>query len=374
MRAQHRVSVSGGKDSLATMLLAIERAENRDMDLRFQNADLGQAESQITHDYIGYLEQTLGITIERVRADFSAEFAVRRETIEREWSKEKRRKRHTKECKARRDHASDPDLDRTHEGRAIRRERMAEYRRLCDCPIQISPPVPPEIIAQAKELLVPTGEPFLDLCMLKGRFPSRTAQFCTERLKLEPINAIVHPMLADGHHVVSWLGERADESPKRAAKPMIQRIRWHEGGGQLILYRPIHKWSAVDTFAIAKRHGLKNNALYSMGFSRVGCLPCINCEKGEIAQIDKRFPEIIARLAAWEMIVAMVSRRGDSTFFPAPMVPGDPDDFLRASIYRAVEWSKTSRGGKQFDLHQHLMRIQAEQDGLMCESAYGLCE
>lgn len=357
MKVQHRVSVSGGKDSLATMLKAIERAEKRDMDLRFQNADLGMAESQITHDYIGYLEQQLGITIERVRADFSAEFAVKRETIEQEWSKEKRRKRHTKECR-------------------VRQELLTgkEWRALCDCPIQIIPPVPPEIIARAKELLVPTGEPFLDLCMLKGRFPSRTAQFCTERLKLEPINAIIHPMLADGHHVVSWIGERADESPKRAAKPMIQRIRWHEGGGQLILYRPIHKWSAADTFAIAKRHGVKNNALYSMGFSRVGCLPCINCEKGEIAQIDKRFPEIIERLAEWEMIVGKVSRRGDSTFFSAPMVPGDPDDFLRASIYRAVEWSKTSRGGKQFDLLQRLARDQADAEGAMCESAYGLCE
>lgn len=31
--------------------------------------------------------------------------------------------------------------------------------------------------------LRPTGIAMLDLCMLKGRFPSRKALFCTERLK-----------------------------------------------------------------------------------------------------------------------------------------------------------------------------------------------
>lgn len=53
---EHFCSISGGADSLATALLAKERAERRPMKLRFINADLGANEHQITHDYIGYLE------------------------------------------------------------------------------------------------------------------------------------------------------------------------------------------------------------------------------------------------------------------------------------------------------------------------------
>lgn len=352
--AEHFCSISGGADSLATALLAIERAEKRGMKLRFLNADLGANESQITHDYIGYLETQLGIHIERVRANFAAEFASRREAIQHHWSREKRRKEHSKDCKARRELI-----------------RPVDWRAACDCPERISPPVPQEVIDRAKALLIPTGEPFLDLCMLKGRFPSRTAQFCTERLKLEPINAIIHPLLEAGGRVVSWVGEMAEESPRRAAKQPIQRIRW-PGGGQLVLYRPIFSWTKADNFRLAAKHGVKPNPLYKMGFGRVGCMLCINCEKQEIAQADQRFPEVIDRLREWEVIVALVSRRGEATFFPAPMIPGVED--TRARIDEAVKWAKTTRGGKQFDLLQRLARDRADEEGAMCESAYGLCE
>lgn len=362
MSTIHFCSISGGADSLATALLARERAERTGMDLRLINADLGANESQITHDYIGYLEQALGIPIQRVRADFTAEFAVRRKTIQHHWSREKRRKEHTPDCKGRREVLM-----------------PKEWRALCDCPVRVSPPVPQEIIDRAKSLLVPTGEPFLDLCMLKGRFPSRTAQFCTERLKLEPINAITHPLIETGNTIVSWIGEMAEESPKRAAKLVIQRIRWPEPGGNIILYRPIHKWTKADNFALAKRHGIKPNALYLMGMSRVGCMPCINGSKDELAQIDQRFPEVIERLREWERIVSLVSRRQNATFFLANNVMPDGIDGLadvtgEAGIYAAVEWAKTTRGGKQYDLLQRLARDLADEEGAMCESAYGLCE
>lgn len=356
MTTIHICSISGGVDSLAAAIEAKERAERTGMDLRYLNADLGANEHQITHDYIGYLEGALGAPILRVRADFEAEFAARRETIQQHWSVEKRRKEHTAECKDRR---AAVILSEKRDWKA--------WRAACDCPERVSPPVPQGIIDQAKALLVPTGEPFLDLCMLKGRFPSRTAQFCTERLKLEPINAITHPLLEAGHNIVSWIGEMAEESPRRAKKPQLERIRWPKPGGSLILYRPILKRTKADNFALAKRHGIKTNKLYEMGMGRVGCF-CINQGKGEINQWVKRAPEVIDRIRAWEGYVALVSRRQTASFF-APMVGSEPND-----IDEVVEWAKTTRGGKQFDLLQALARAQAEEDGLMCESAYGLCE
>jgi 3'-phosphoadenosine 5'-phosphosulfate sulfotransferase (PAPS reductase)/FAD synthetase len=203
--------------------------------------------------------------------------------------------------------------------------------------------------------------------MLKGRFPSRTAQFCTEKLKLEPINAITHPLLEAGSSIVSWIGEMAEESVRRAKKPAIERIRWPQPGGSLILYRPIHKWTKADNFALAKRHGILPNKLYQMGMGRVGCF-CINQEKDEVAQWDKRFPEVIDRIRAWEAIVALVSRRQAATFF-APMLGSEPNN-----IDEVVAWSRTSRGGRQLSMIQSIARTEAAQKGLLCESAYGLCE
>jgi hypothetical protein len=242
--------------------------------------------------------------------------------------------------------------------------------------VKIMPPVPEDLIARAIELMTPTGVPFLDLCILKGRFPSRRAQFCTEELKVEPINRLVHPMLEAGTNVVSWLGERAEESDVRAKKKALQAVRW-QSGARLVLYRPIHRWTAAQVFEIARRRGLRPNPLYLQGMGRVGCMPCINCGKDELASIAQRFPDHIEKVRAWESLLADASRRGASTFFNANMLPGLPGEEanpLRASIDNAIAWARTDRGGRQFSLLQHMAAEEAARDGAMCESAYGLCE
>lgn len=66
-------------------------------------------------------------------------------------------------------------------------------------------------------------------------------------------------------------------------------------------------------------------------------------------------------MAEWERIVAMASKRGASSFFAIADGRGD-------NITEAVEWAKTSRGGKQFDLLRTGDRFE------LCSSIYGLCE
>jgi 3'-phosphoadenosine 5'-phosphosulfate sulfotransferase (PAPS reductase)/FAD synthetase len=343
----HQINISTGKDSLAAALVAKERADKRAMEMSFVFADTGNEDERV-YIHLDYLSRALSHPIKTVRADFTGRFAQRRASLHEEWGKEKRRRKHRADCG--RDGA-------------------------CECPMVISPPVPAHLIDRAIGLLHPTGSPFLDLCMLKGRFPSRRAQFCTEELKIMPVDDLFRPVLESGRSIIVWLGERAEESPNRARKPQLQRIRmFRDSNASKVLYRPIHKWTAAQTFEIAKRHGIKPNPLYSMGMSRVGCMPCINCSKNELAQIAKRFPEHIERIAEWERIVAEVSRRGQATFFPISTAVNGHAEWDDASIHNAVDWSRTSRGGRQYDLMQAISRQEAEQEGLMCESAYGLCE
>lgn len=72
------VSISGGKDSTATALLAIYAygAEN----LIFVFADTGN-ELQETYDYLDYLEEKLCIRILRVKANFDFEINRKREKL-----------------------------------------------------------------------------------------------------------------------------------------------------------------------------------------------------------------------------------------------------------------------------------------------------
>ena len=236
----------------------------------------------------------------------------------------------------------------------------------------------PEQASQTVELalntLKPTGIPFLDLCMWKGRFPSTKARFCTFELKHEPIKAqVVDPLISSGKKVISWQGVRAQESPARALLS-----EWEEGldiGPNLAVYRPILKWTHDEVFALAKRHGIKPNPLYQQGCSRVGCMPCIHARKSELAEIFSRWPEEIARVAAWEKLVAACSRRGNSIFFPATQDPKKAERRIECitveshGIETYRDWALTTRGGAQFDL------LAAASDPAVCNSVYaGVCE
>lgn len=193
--------------------------------------------------------------------------------------------------------------------------------------------------------------------MTKGLFPSTKARFCSQQLKHEPIrDFVVEPLQADGYTVVSWQGVRAQESLSRAGLDVVEQPE-----EQLITYRPLITWSAEDVFDLHRKHGIKWNPLYEQRMGRVGCMPCIHSRKDEIMEISKRFPDEVARVKEWERIVSSVSKRGGSTFFPTA-------DGRGVGIDKIVEWSNTSRGGKQFDL------FRADPEVPMCSSIYGLCE
>lgn len=311
----HCVSVSGGKDSTACALLALERHPKEEVRLVF--ADTGN-EHETTLEYIyGYMQDFLGVKVDTVRASFEVDLA-----------------------------------------------RKAEYCRT----VWLAEGVPQEKIDRAVAILQPTGNPYLDLCLWKGRFPSRRAQFCTEQLKKFPIEKYQMDLLEEFGAVESWQGIRADESLSRANK--VEREDTPIPG--MSIYRPILLWTAQQTVDYVRSKGMKLNPLYSQGMNRVGCMPCINVRKGELLEIVRRFPHHVERIAEWEELVKDASKRDGATFFAAAN-QGESLTVEEAvsigNIRQIVEWAKTGHGGKQYDLFK-----SSDEPPPSCSSAYGLCE
>lgn len=193
------------------------------------------------------------------------------------------------------------------------------------------------------------------LAFVKGIFPSRKAQFCTQHLKLEPQKRWSDEnLLARGIDYTRYTGVRADESNDRAKLPEKQWDDYFD----VELHRPLLTWTKEQCFAFVKAHREAYNPLYTMGFGRVGCAPCINSNKEDILNWATRFPEMIDKVRWWEKEVGR-------TFF-APMVPGMVLNF----VDDVVAWSKTTRGGKQIALPY----FEAEARSGECSSRYGLCE
>jgi len=320
------ISISGGKDSTAMALLALERGVKAP---HFIFADTGHEHAE-TYKYLDYLETALGVKIHRLKADFSRQIAKKRQYIAEHW-------------------AGDG--------------------------------VPQSRIDRALEVLHPTGIPMLDLCMWKGRFASTRRRFCSEQLKHFPLEAFTDALLFGFDEVRSWQGVRRDESAQRFN---LIESEDHPTKQGLVWYRPILDWTADDCFAMHKKHGVEPNPLYMQGMGRVGCMPCIHATKEETFQIALRFPEELERLAEWERIVGDAAKRGVSTFFDArvtnrflglPKITAENVGMVSATTHGVgtyVEWAKTKYGGREADL---VKIIQLEStDAPMCKSMYGLCE
>lgn len=360
MSIRHVVSVSGGKDSTATLLLALQRFGRARIVPIF--CDTGNEHEEV-YSYLDYLEQALDIKIERLRANFDAEIAAKRMFIARD-----RRIGRKYDTVPVFDVDGNPVFKRDRRGNIITRTFLRSGQQVTE-PVQKTRKIGGgrrvRWSNKAKRLtlavLHPTGNPYLDLCLWKGRFPSRKAQFCTEQLKTRPAVEFQLALRDAGHTVVSWQGIRRDESQNRRNSKKFECL-----GGGIYIYRPIVDWTAQQTIDFALAHSIRPNPLYLQGMSRVGCMPCINVNKAELREIALRFPEHIARIAEWEQQVAAASKRGAATFIPAPGIR--PEQAANHSIHHVVQWTQTSRGGRQFDLLAALAEPSA------CSSSYGLCE
>lgn len=318
--ATNVVSVSGGKDSTALYLLALERGRP----FRAVFADTGN-EHEWTYEFVRTLAQkTGGPEVEWVVADLTHHIARKRRYVAEKWP-----------------------------GKGV----------------------PQDIIDRTLAVLHPSGNPFLDLVLWKTRFPSSKARFCTEELKVQPIiDRIYRPLWSQGMTVVSWQGVRADESLTRRDLPMWQRVfaRGEQHDGELYAFRPLIDWTVKDVFAFHRRHGIEPNPLYRCGMGRVGCMPCIMATKDEIRSIAEQFPAHVDRIAEWEEIASQVSKRGITTFFSTtddPMIDDESVNDVRAHGIRAkVQWSRTTHGGKQYDL-----MLARAQDATSCDQ-WGACE
>lgn len=237
-----------------------------------------------------------------------------------------------------------------------------------------------------------------DLIRAKMMFPSRTRRFCTEELKVFPMQAYLKQRVADGEDLINAVGIRHAESQQRA---QLAEWEWSDGF-DCEVWRPLIEWTEQDVIDIHRRHGLKPNPLYLMGASRVGCWPCIYARKAEIRLIAEIDPDRIDRLRVLETEIADGARarydRDRTKWLTEPdaepptntakhdrwekkrdrlMRPFSPPTWFQSQakdangrypmlpIDAVVAWSRTAHGGKQFEAFAN------REPGCM---RWGLCE
>ena len=198
-----------------------------------------------------------------------------------------------------------------------------------------------------------------DMVVAKGAFPTRMTRFCTEHLKVNPLREFLAGMRADGLDPISVVGIRADESKRRS-----KFEEWDDGGPlKCDTWRPLITWLVEDVVKIHNEHNITPCSLYLRDkhpSTRVGCYPCVMCRKSEILAVANNDPwrvDEIRQLESkvTEVMVEKLKAKGETLESMGRTKPG----FFQAKKGRdgkcwpiddVINWSKTSRGGEQYEM------------------------
>ncbi len=137
-----------------------------------------------------------------------------------------------------------------------------------------------------KLLVADAGKKFYEALKVMGP-PARDYRWCCKVAKLSPIASLVNREFPEG--VLSFVGQRALESARRAISPRVWRNRWLP---KIVAASPIQYWSALDVWLYLIREKVEFNPLYLEGFDRLGCWLCPATELGELEAVAEKHPEL----------------------------------------------------------------------------------
>lgn len=263
---------------------------------------------------------------------------------------------------------------------------------------------------------------FSDLSKKKKGFPAVKKRFCTTELKTKPM---IDFILEQEEDLLIIQGIRGDESKKRAAmdkqctffkyyfepyqtntmivehigamrkRTAIQQKKLNKAKARLVegkedpkyhtyrkkevkewctkythdILRPVFDWSGKEVVDYIKDNGYENNPLYKQGFSRVGCFPCIMCNKHELLQIALRYPERIKEIAELE-------KEYNYTFFRNDYIPKKFCSKRTINKNGDVIYAPTINDAAEYVKNKNLTGDLFRQENTVtsCMSFYGLCE
>lgn len=277
-----------------------------------------------------------------------------------------------------------------------------------------------KIGCQFVNLLSEKYDGFVDLAKKKKRMPSLKARFCTTELKVIPM---IDYILSLQDNVLIFQGIRADESESRSQMSeqctffkyyfqpyqtntmivekytsmkkklsLVQRNKLEKAQARLLLGKEdpkFHTYRKKDVFAFCKLYAddidrpffnstaneviyfslnrdYVINPLYFLGFSRVGCFPCILATKNEIWLIICNHPEIIEKIKNAEYYT-------NATFFKPDYVPlryrrgFDPKSGKKiTSVEDVINYLN--------DCHATMDAFEFDDEVNGCKSVYAICE
>lgn len=179
------------------------------------------------------------------------------------------------------------------------------------------------------------------------RFPQVThklkERWCSPSVKIDVARAVLRqPRFANAGKVLCLSGERAEESPHRARyrqlEPHASDLR---NGVKYQRYidhgRPVLYWSEREVWAIIAKHRINPHPAYRLGFGRTSCAACIFGSPNQWATLQLIDPDRVQRIAQYEEQFSCTINRTESVLIRAAKGKPYPAAFTdRAAVTAAL--------------------------------------
>lgn len=161
----------------------------------------------------------------------------------------------------------------------------------------------------------------------RRRFPQVSAdlsvRWCSAYLKIDVAAAAINNQDRFlGRRTLVITGERAQESTARARYRVLEPHRCDNRAGRrrarhVDHARPIHSWSEEQVWAIIERHRVAAHPAYDAGFGRVSCMKCIFMSVDQAATILAYDPAGLREIAGYERDFGCTIHRTDDVLVRA---------------------------------------------------------
>lgn len=152
------------------------------------------------------------------------------------------------------------------------------------------------------------GGLFQQLRNERRKFPSSAARWCTSDQKTSQGRKAVTRLVAETGiedrpaEVLYCLGLRAQESPGRARKPVLEVDKAGTSGRRTIhRWLPIHHWSEAEVWDRIKASGVRYHPAYDQGMTRLSCSLCVLASRDDLVRAACLRPDLAAEYAAVEV-------------------------------------------------------------------------
>lgn len=133
--------------------------------------------------------------------------------------------------------------------------------------------------------------------------PSLQTRWCSSALKIDVgRRALNNQARFNGKKILFITGERRQESANRAKYNQLEPHACDRRGGirHVDAWRPVLHWSEEEVWDSLRRHGVVAPVPYRLGWTRSSCMTCIYNSPAIWATIHRHFPERAEKIAAYE--------------------------------------------------------------------------